>query len=235
MDNLSAEKGGLVEATLTHGDFRGENIFFDCDGTGPNVRCVIDHQGAKENHGAFDIAYLLQGSMEASLRKEHEAALVQSYFTALKEAAEECGNANLQSYSFEHFLFDYQMQAVLAFISLSMAFVDLHEKANQLPEGKGRDHGIAVIELWCKRGLQHLEDLDCWENFEALQSFYSEANIVAAKNDAANLQPVTEAQIREYFERIPAYLKEGAAQRASTTARNRGAKAETKKGGGWLW
>lgn len=67
--------------TLVHQDFRVENMLFDASG-GERV-VVIDWQGIGRGPGAYDLAYLLGGSMTETLRRDHERALVGAYHERL--------------------------------------------------------------------------------------------------------------------------------------------------------
>jgi aminoglycoside phosphotransferase (APT) family kinase protein len=61
--------------TLIHGDFRSENLLFNDSGR----TTTVDWQTLSESSGLADVAYFLGGSLEAELRRSHEAALVEHY------------------------------------------------------------------------------------------------------------------------------------------------------------
>jgi hypothetical protein len=70
--------------TITHGDFRVDNMMFT--GAGPGRRLtVVDWQTVGLGGGAADVAYFLGGSLPAQLRRASEAALLGRYRAALAE------------------------------------------------------------------------------------------------------------------------------------------------------
>lgn len=70
--------------TLVHQDYRVENLMFGPAGSG-RVK-VLDWQGIGRGPGAYDLAYLLGGSMTEALRRDHEAELLGAYHQQLCEA-----------------------------------------------------------------------------------------------------------------------------------------------------
>ncbi len=75
---------GLAAAaptTLIHSDYRVENLLFG-DAASDEV-VVIDWQGMARGPGAYDLAYLLSGSMEIDARRTHERELVETYGSRL--------------------------------------------------------------------------------------------------------------------------------------------------------
>ncbi len=79
------------DTTLIHGDFRAENLLF----AGADKVTTVDWQTLAESFGLCDVAYLLGGSLEPALRREHEAALLEHYRLALADngvslSAEDC-------------------------------------------------------------------------------------------------------------------------------------------------
>jgi hypothetical protein len=67
--------------TLSHGDYRLDNLFFSDDPTRPLV--VIDWQLYDRSRGPRDLSYLLSQSMQPALRAECERALVDRYVSRL--------------------------------------------------------------------------------------------------------------------------------------------------------
>jgi Ecdysteroid kinase-like family len=67
--------------TLSHGDYRLDNLFFSDDPARPLV--VIDWQLYDRSRGPRDLSYLLSQSMEPALRAECERALVERYVDGL--------------------------------------------------------------------------------------------------------------------------------------------------------
>jgi ecdysteroid kinase len=69
--------------TLVHQDFRVENLLFGTDTD--NTVMVLDWQGIGRGPGAYDLAYLLGGSMRETLRQSHEQDLVRTYHQSLQQ------------------------------------------------------------------------------------------------------------------------------------------------------
>lgn len=68
--------------TLVHQDYRVENLMFSNDNT--NSVIVLDWQGIGRGPGAYDLAYVLGGSMASDLRRENEQALLKTYHKTLE-------------------------------------------------------------------------------------------------------------------------------------------------------
>lgn len=68
--------------TLVHQDYRVENLMFSKDD--PSSVIVLDWQGIGRGPGAYDLAYILGGSMAPNLRRENEQALLQTYHSTLQ-------------------------------------------------------------------------------------------------------------------------------------------------------
>ncbi len=67
--------------TLAHQDYRVENLLF---GSQPNADVVVlDWQGIGRGPGAYDLAYVLSGSMSSDIRRQAEADLLQAYHQQL--------------------------------------------------------------------------------------------------------------------------------------------------------
>lgn len=84
---LSAAYVPLLEAiaraprTLTHGDFRLDNLFF---GEGASIEvAVIDWQFACRTRGAYDLAYFLGLDLEPFVRATVEGPCIEAYLEAL--------------------------------------------------------------------------------------------------------------------------------------------------------
>ncbi len=69
-------------ATLAHGDFRLDNMFFD-DSTGRIS--VIDWQGVRVGRGTYDLAYFIATSLTADTRRRWQDTLVSLYHDTLVE------------------------------------------------------------------------------------------------------------------------------------------------------
>lgn len=67
--------------TLVHQDYRVENLMFSNED--PNAVVVLDWQGIGRGPGAYDLAYILGGSMDPALRRDNESMLLNAYHGTL--------------------------------------------------------------------------------------------------------------------------------------------------------
>ena len=78
--------------TLTHGDYRADNILFDADG---NV-ALLDFQLTGVGSGSYDLAYFVTQSLDPQTASSTEAALFERYVAALvAEGVSEADTARL--------------------------------------------------------------------------------------------------------------------------------------------
>lgn len=68
--------------TLTHGDYRADNILFGDDGS----LALLDFQLIGVGSGAYDLAYFVTQSLDAAVAADHEKALFRRYAEALVAA-----------------------------------------------------------------------------------------------------------------------------------------------------
>jgi aminoglycoside/choline kinase family phosphotransferase len=68
--------------TVTHGDFRLDNLLFGRSPTAPPL-VVVDFQTAGHGYGAGDVSYFLGGSLPLVLRRAEEERLVRVWWEAL--------------------------------------------------------------------------------------------------------------------------------------------------------
>jgi aminoglycoside/choline kinase family phosphotransferase len=75
---------GLAEepTTMTHGDFRADNLFFEPDGS----VAAVDFQLIGTGRGAYDLAYFVTQSITSEDASEHEQALFDRWIAALAAA-----------------------------------------------------------------------------------------------------------------------------------------------------
>ena len=137
--------------TLAHQDFRVENLMFGQPGSDRVV--VIDWQGIGRGPGAYDLGYVLGGSMEPELRRQHEKELVSAYHARLLE----CG---IEGYSLDQLWDDYghaHLMGGLATSVLTGGAMDLsNERGNTLVATMARRHAIAAAD---HRGLERLAEI----------------------------------------------------------------------------
>jgi len=127
--------------TIAHQDFRIENLLFGVPGSGRVV--VLDWQGIGRGVGAYDLAYVLGGSMTSELRRVHERELVSAYHSALEAAGVE-GYGSAQAWE------DYahaQLMGGLAVSIVTGGSMDLNnERARELITTMARRHVQAALD-----------------------------------------------------------------------------------------
>lgn len=103
-------QAGLADAprSLTHNDFRPDNMLFLPDDTGQPI-VIVDWQTVGVGCGAYDIAYYLGTAFDAVDRRNHEAGLFARYRNALISAGVSAAEADslwqhFQASSFAGFL-----------------------------------------------------------------------------------------------------------------------------------
>ena len=69
--------------TLTHGDYRLDNMLFGTGPSGGRPLAVVDWQTVRLGCGTGDIAYFLGAGLDPAARAAHEAELVRRYHRAL--------------------------------------------------------------------------------------------------------------------------------------------------------
>ena len=85
-----ASSGSTRHATLCHGDFRVENMFFDAGGTGAMLDGAdarfraVDYQLVKEYAGESDLSYFVSGSLTPETRRACEREILLEYYHAVR-------------------------------------------------------------------------------------------------------------------------------------------------------
>lgn len=127
--------------TIAHQDYRIENLLFGAPGSGRVV--VLDWQGLGRGVGAYDLAYVLGGSMTSELRRIHERDLVRAYAAALQAGG-------VQGYGFDAVWEDYahaQLMGGLAVSIVTGGSMDLsNERARALIATMARRHVQAALD-----------------------------------------------------------------------------------------
>jgi len=127
--------------TIAHQDYRIENLLFGPSGSGRVV--VLDWQGLGRGVGAYDLAYVLGGSMPSELRRSHERALVAAYHSKLEAAG-------VQGYGLDAVWEDYayaQLMGGLAVSIVTGGSMDLsNDRARQLIATMARRHVQAALD-----------------------------------------------------------------------------------------
>jgi hypothetical protein len=138
--------------TLAHQDYRVENLLFGPPGSDQVV--VLDWQGIGRGPGAYDLGYLLGGSLDTQLRRDNETNLVRTYHNIL--VAE-----GVSDYSFDQLWEDYAMshlQGGLATSLVTGGSLDLsNERGKQLVVTMSTRHITAALD---HDGMNRLLALD---------------------------------------------------------------------------
>ena len=131
--------------TLAHQDYRVENMMFGDPATDEVV--VIDWQGIGRGPGAYDVAYVLGGSLSVADRRAHERELVATYHARLTERGVD--------YSLEQVWDDYcyaQALGGLATTLVAGATLDVStERGRALVTSMAERHFTAALDHDCMR------------------------------------------------------------------------------------
>ena len=100
--------GSELPATIVHGDFRLDNLFFASPEGGPPF-AVIDWQISAKGGGIFDVAYFVCGTLPAAERKAVERDLVKLYHDTLAAHG-------VMDYSFDQCWEDYRLSTLILLI-----------------------------------------------------------------------------------------------------------------------
>ncbi len=128
--------------TLSHGDFRLDNIFFAADG-GDEI-AMIDWQVSGLRSPLFDVAYFLVGSVTTEVRRQIEREVLEEY-------TEIIGEMGVQGFTFEECwrLYREHSLANLLVSVLACGGLALEDEARR-----------RMVELGLQRVLAAIEDLD---------------------------------------------------------------------------
>jgi hypothetical protein len=146
VERFSSEVGAWVEGrtgswTVTHGDYRLDNLLFGTESVGPAVT-VVDWQTPGHGTATGDLAYFCGAGLLPGDRRHHEHDLVDAYAAGLAEYGVETDRAEL-----------WEQYARDAFAGVVMAVV-----ASQVVGGSDRSE--AMFAAMATRHLQHALDLD---------------------------------------------------------------------------
>jgi hypothetical protein len=127
--------------TLVHQDFRVENLLFGPPGSGRVI--ILDWQGIGRGPGAYDLAYLLGGSMDTDLRRDHENDLVTAYHNRLIDLG-------ISDYAFADLWDDYQLSHLMGGLATPVVIgggMDLaNERGRNLVINMARRHVTAALD-----------------------------------------------------------------------------------------
>ncbi len=114
-----------VPFTLTHGDLRSDNVFFDTQSQAGPI--LIDWQLSGIGHPLMDIARWLTQSITIEARGKTEHAMLQLYHQELLRNG-------ISNYSYKKLLQDYRLQLVIILIAFAMPMdqIDLSDNRTRL-------------------------------------------------------------------------------------------------------
>jgi len=141
----TALKALTERATLVHGDFRADNMFFAED-----QLKVVDFQFAAQAVGAADIGYLLSQGLPAAVRAGRDEEMLREYLVRLEERS-------VSDYSFDeawrHYRFAVAYLMVLPVVAL-LGAASMPERARRLC--------MTLVD----RAVATIDDIDALEVFE---------------------------------------------------------------------
>lgn len=134
--------------TITHFDFRGDNLFFD-ESNRQDPVVAFDWQAASIYRGPLDLAYLISGSITTELRRRVEREMLNMYYMRLQ-------SRGVRNYTFDDCLYDYlggilvyAYIPVLAYARLDMS----SERAKELAKILTQRHFSAIVDRNATRYL----------------------------------------------------------------------------------
>ena len=133
--------------SLSHGDYRLENLFYTGDPAKPLL--VVDWQLTSVAKPARDIAYFLTQSLTPDVRADHERPLMSLYL-------DELARGGVKGFGFDQLFDDYRLAILLA-----MAYP-------VIAGGKMTDdeRGVALCHAVIERTMAAVVDLGCLELVE---------------------------------------------------------------------
>ena len=129
--------------TLSHGDYRLDNMFFSDDPDRPLV--LVDWQLYDRSRGPRDLSYLLSQSMEPAQRAACERALVERYVDVLVANG-------VTGYGVEQAWADYRLATLFDFVYPVIAGGSLN---------LANERAVALVRKIFARFVAALEHLDC--------------------------------------------------------------------------
>lgn len=109
--------------TLAHQDYRLENLLFADEPENSQV-VVLDWQGIGRGPGAYDLAYILGGSMDTALRRANEEYLVRLYHHKIVDAG-------ISNYNFDQLRDDYGLAHLMGGLATAMVASSTMDLSNE--------------------------------------------------------------------------------------------------------
>ena len=148
--------------TLSHGDFRLDNIFFAADAA--DDIAAIDWQLSGLTNPLYDVAYFLGGSVTTEVRRQIEREVLEEYTGVI-------GEMGVQGFTFEECWRFYRESSLAQLLVMVFACGGLN-----LSDERERE----VVEVGLQRVLATIEDLDAGACVPARAPFFSRRGAFAA-------------------------------------------------------
>ncbi len=132
--------------TITHGDFRLDNLLFGHTPEGKATVAVVDFQGVSLGPGTSDLAYFLGASLLPEARRDNEDELVRIYHHAMTASGAE-------NFSFDDCWFGYRYGTFAGMIVTLVASMMVEQT----------DRGDEMFIAMGSRHAQHAVDLEALE------------------------------------------------------------------------
>lgn len=127
--------------TITHGDFRLDNILIDHANAARPIT-VVDWQTAGHGCGTSDVAYFLGAGLLPETRRRHERDLLRAYHEALRAGG-------VRDYGFEQLWRDYSWYSYSGFVMAVVASVVVAqtERGDEMFMAMAQRHGQHALDL----------------------------------------------------------------------------------------
>lgn len=129
--------------TIMHGDYRADNMFFEV-GAAREPFAIADWQVMLQGPAAFDLAYMLAGSLKTDVRRAAQDNLLHRHHAGLVQAG-------VSDYPLSQLQADFRVCATLGWCWPVVAIGSL-DMANE--------RGVAVFRAWAERVMATVLDLD---------------------------------------------------------------------------
>jgi hypothetical protein len=134
--------------TVTHADFRPDNLLFRSTGDDIEVTAV-DWQGLQYGTGVADVGFLIGNALDPDARRTHETELVRGYHWALEAAG-------ITNYDWDRCWDEYRrsLLAGLLTVVLGAAYGTRTERGDAMFELLSRRHADQILDLGADEFLE---------------------------------------------------------------------------------
>jgi len=162
-------------SSITHGDLRGENIFFPEHANEEPI--VIDYQVVKELVPVQDISYLIVGSMTAEERRKGEVEILRAYY-------EQCKQSGWADITMEEVLLQFQHTLWLTSALLVIAQAD--------SGGESSEKGKMLFTISFQRMEEAVKDWNVIEAFKLRMSKVGQDGVTSKYTPDEIIQSIPE-------------------------------------------